>query len=263
LSLSPGKVDATVTSDASGWHVTSSQSTSGDVFLSGLAVPLTDRLPGGVKNVTWSADFTADVAGVRVNWEWEAAAYRQLAGTDVKPTDARTLAYHNSDSAGTPEANKRFLVSGGTGHGGDDWTGNPAGHAVVTPEVPPVQVQAQASLSGFAYSSDGTTQTPEVGVQVTLTGTNSQNQPVSITMTTDSTGAFSFTGLQAGTYTISMTPPAAPAGDMYSNTQITTGQINGQGGGTTTYATTSPSITLGSTDVGTAFTIVNNYSPLG
>jgi hypothetical protein len=266
VTLSPGQVDATVTNDANGWEVTSSlTAATGGVFLSGLEVPLPQGLPAKVQNVTWSGDFTASVTGLSVNWQWEAAAYRHLAGTDaglnVKPTDARTAAYHNADRAGTPEADKQFLVGGGTGRGGVNWTGHAAGRAVVSPDVP--QVQGQASLSGVVDFTDGNTTTLQSGVQVMLTGTNSQNQSVSMTFTTGGDGSYSFTGLLPGTYTISIVPPAAPAGDLYNSTQFTTGQVDGAGGGTTTTGTTSPSITLGATDVGTQFDFLNNYAPLG
>ena len=61
-----------------GWQVASPSSFSGNVFLSGLSYQLTSRLPGGVKNVVWSGDFTSDTAGLKINWQWAAAAYSQF-----------------------------------------------------------------------------------------------------------------------------------------------------------------------------------------
>ena len=80
-------------------------------------------LPGGVKNLTWSASFWSDTAGVTVNWKWAASAYQTFStdynALNVKPVDNKDIsAYHNSDQSGTPEAFKASVVSGGTGGGG-------------------------------------------------------------------------------------------------------------------------------------------------
>jgi hypothetical protein len=108
---------------------------SGNSFLTGLAlrVPSTG-LPGGIKSLTWTADFYASKPGVGLNWQWSAAVYKSF-GTDynalgIKPTDAPGASlYPNSDHAGTPEAYKSFVVGGAMGGGGSNFTGSYSGTA--------------------------------------------------------------------------------------------------------------------------------------
>jgi len=72
---------------------------------------------------------------------------------------------------------------------------------------------APGSLSGFVYvdtNNDGIKEAGEAGlagVQITLTGTNDQG-PVSQTATTNASGAYQFTNLRPGNYTLTETPPA-------------------------------------------------------
>ena len=75
--------------------------------------------------------------------------------------------------------------------------------------------ETTGSLSGRAYvaiSNDGIRQGSETtaisGVTITLTGTDANSVAVNRTTTTDVTGAYSFTGLLAGTYTVTETQPA-------------------------------------------------------
>jgi uncharacterized repeat protein (TIGR01451 family) len=71
-----------------------------------------------------------------------------------------------------------------------------------------------ASISGFVYmdaNDNGTFDSSEsgiAGVTLTLTGTTSQGMAVNQTTTTTTGGAYSFTGLAAGTYSVAETPPA-------------------------------------------------------
>jgi hypothetical protein len=71
-----------------------------------------------------------------------------------------------------------------------------------------------SSLGGYVYNDgandDGIKQPGEAGiahVSLSLTGTDIGGNPVSLTTTTDSLGAYSFTQLRAGTYTITETQP--------------------------------------------------------
>jgi uncharacterized repeat protein (TIGR01451 family) len=70
------------------------------------------------------------------------------------------------------------------------------------------------SLSGFVYldaNVNGVMDTGDTGiahVTLTLTGTDDHNNPVSATTTTDSTGAYTFSTLRPGNYTITETPPS-------------------------------------------------------
>lgn len=79
----------------------------------------------------------------------------------------------------------------------------------------PVNSPAPSGLSGTVYAdanNDGVRQTYETalaGVVVTLTGQDASGHAVSQTMTTGADGSYHFTGLTAGTYTLTA---AAPAG---------------------------------------------------
>jgi|GEM_PF-850846 len=71
------------------------------------------------------------------------------------------------------------------------------------------------SLTGFVYedvNSSGTynagTDTPIQGVTVTLTGTTVFNQSITLTTTTDATGAYTFSNLAPGTYSLTETQPS-------------------------------------------------------
>ena len=71
-----------------------------------------------------------------------------------------------------------------------------------------------ASVSGFVYldaNNNGIKDANEnglPGVQVTLSGTNDVGAAVSQTVTTDSSGFYSFGNLRPGTYSVTETPPA-------------------------------------------------------
>jgi hypothetical protein len=267
ITLSPSNTDTTLTTDSSGnLSVNSPTNFPGNVFLAGAPVALPSGLPGGVKNVTWSADFTTSTPGVRVQWQWAAAAYSQLAGTDsalnIKPTDGKTVADPNSDHAGTPEAFKAFVVGGATGGGGSNWTGSLSATVAVNPGAIPPPVQSPVTISGFVLTGgDGS---PEVGVVVTLTGMTAQG-PVTFTTTTDSTGEYSFgllDNIPPGTYTVSEQPPLAPPGEFYNGTNSFAGQIDGSGAFGNPNGDTISSITLNPGDVGTQFNFINNYATL-
>jgi hypothetical protein len=74
-------------------------------------------------------------------------------------------------------------------------------------------VQANASLSGVVYVDNNSNSmldagdTGNAGVLVTLTGTDYLGHSVNATFMTDSTGAYSFTGLLPGTYRIDVSTP--------------------------------------------------------
>jgi hypothetical protein len=101
----------------------------GDVFLSGVMVPVVGGLPGRIEPVTWSGTFSSDADGVKVRWHWAAAVYTQcdtnLVALGVKPVDGNAPnPYANSDVAGTPETIKQFVVDGARGGGAPDYTGS-------------------------------------------------------------------------------------------------------------------------------------------
>jgi hypothetical protein len=65
---------------------------------------------------------------VSITRKWAAAVYTNFssnAGLNIKAVDGNLQnPYNNSDKAGTPENYKQYLVSGGTGWGGTNYTGN-------------------------------------------------------------------------------------------------------------------------------------------
>lgn len=152
LTFDPNATTATTTFDTglNRWHtVVPSSGLAGNVFLDGVPLPLPNGLPGGVKNVTWSASFATDTPGVHLNWQWAAAAYTSLnlncSATSpdlnclgVKPVDDNKASqYQNSDHAGTPENSKANAVGGATGGGGSNFTGGLSGTKSVVPKVVP------------------------------------------------------------------------------------------------------------------------------
>jgi hypothetical protein len=89
-------------------------------------------LPGGIKDVIWQATFSSDTSGLTVNWQWAAAVYtdftRKYNNLGVKPVDDNKASkYKNSDHAGTPEDFKAYVIGGGTGGGGSNFTGSYSG----------------------------------------------------------------------------------------------------------------------------------------
>jgi hypothetical protein len=105
----------------------------GNDLLAGLtfAVPASG-LPGGIKDVIWQATFSSDTSGLTVNWQWGAAVYtdfsRMYNDLGVKPVDDNKASkYKNSDHAGTPENFKAYVIGGGTGGGGSNFTGSYSG----------------------------------------------------------------------------------------------------------------------------------------
>ena len=140
--LTPGATSAATSYDPTDndWDVSAPSGGTGNVFMGGVALPVTSNLPGGIKNVTWTADFWSDTAGITVNWKWAAAVYSSF-NTDynalgVKPVDNNNMSvYNNGDHAGTPEAFKSFVVAGATGGGGNNFTGNDTKSIGVQPTV--------------------------------------------------------------------------------------------------------------------------------
>lgn len=218
VTISPLVTTATTTFDAgtNTWYTQVPRSGfSGNLFLSGAALPVPAGLPGSIKPVVWQADFTTDTPGVNVNWQWAAAAYTTF-GTDynglgVKPVDGGTAGpFSNSDHAGTPENFKHFVIGGARGGGGSNFTGSYSATKSVTPG--PIQPTV-SSLSGFVFVDDNNDGIDEgemgiAGVTVTLDGTDDLGQHVSATATTDENGFYKFDNLRPGTYSLHETQPS-------------------------------------------------------
>lgn len=105
----------------------------GQIFADGVPMHLKYFVPGGTKNVTWSARFYARHIE-KFSWQWGAAVYTDFSNgpkkLDVKPT---RFFDKNADPAGTPLAFTSYLVPGGTGTGGKDYTGGLSTAVNITP----------------------------------------------------------------------------------------------------------------------------------
>jgi hypothetical protein len=226
LTFSPTATTAATSFDptTNTWDTTVPSKLGGNFFLSGVSLPVPNGLPGGISPVTWKGSFVSDTAGLNVNWQFGAAVYTSFSSDynalNVKPVDDDHVSvYKNSDHAGTPEAFKPFVIGGAYGGGGSNWTGSYSATVSVQPLL-----LALGSLSGSVFNESNANQ--GLGsVTVTLTGLNEFGQSVSVTTTTDSSGAFSFTGLVPGTYTLTEMPPPGLADD--TNTVGTLGGTSG------------------------------------
>ena len=132
-----------------------------------------------------------------------------------------------------------------------DTVANPtdAGFSNTTIDFGLIDAVANAKVSGYVFVDPPINgiRTPEKriipGVRITLTGTDTQGNPVTRTTFTDSTGFYQFTELPAGTYTISETQPV---GILYDGIDKV-----GNLGGTT--ANDKLTVTLSNNDVGTEY----------
>lgn len=248
------------------WEITAPPTFNGNVFFggAGLKAPgggglvggllgglgLSGGLPGGISNVTWRANFTSNTPGVSVNWQWGAAVYSNFnsspATLAVKAVDDPSVdAYHNADRAGTPEAYKAFVVAGARGMGLTNYTGNYSTSANVVPEAP-----ALGSLSGRVYEEfdgvDGFSagDAGTGGIEMQLTGVDYLGNQVSLSVLTDADGNYTFSGLRAGTYTITRIQSSP-----YNDGPAHAGTVNGTTDGSE-MANAVSNITLGNGEVG-------------
>jgi hypothetical protein len=261
ITFSPTATSATTTYDAgtNTWTTTVPTGLGGNTFLDGAALGFPSGLAGGLNPVTWSANFTTDTPGVSLQWQWAAAVYTSFS-TDygslgVKPVDSNSVSvYHNSDHAGTPEAYKTCVVGGARGGGGSNFTGSYSATKAVTPGVGAPPPSGSASLSGYVYldgNYSGSRDSGEQGIggiTVTLTGFDSNNNPVSMSTVTLADGSYSFTGLAAGTYTLTEQLPA-----FYLQGTNSVGTVNGAPDGALSGASAIGSITLAANDGGVEY----------
>lgn len=140
----PAATSATTTFDTGSnqWTtITNTTGVAGNTFIAGLVYQLpAPDLVGGDNPVTWTGDFTTDSPGVKVQWKWGAAVYTNFTtnynALGVKPVDDTSFSqYKNSDEAGTPENYKGFLIAGGRGGGGNNFTGGWSGTGSLFPCV--------------------------------------------------------------------------------------------------------------------------------
>ena len=96
-------------------------------------------------------------------------------------------------------------------------------------------------------------------VVVTLTGSDDQGRAVSLTTTSDAAGAYAFTGLRPGTYTV--TEPVQPGGTV--NGITSAGSVNGASSGTATPTGTVPSAIAGIVLPAGGVSIGNDFAEIG
>src|SRR4051812_43780358 len=204
ITFSPTATTATTTFDAATnrWlttvptiHPTTKQrqfDILGRIFASGVTMPVpVGGLPGGIKDVTWSAAYTTDTPGMQLQWKWGAAVYSTFSANysslQVKPADASRgpwALYTNGDPAGTPEAFKPYFNpnGGGTADDADDFTGDQTPNVGVVPDV------AQATIAPIpvafpGFQGAGTTSAPVI---VTITN-NHQTLPLIVSSVSETT----------------------------------------------------------------------------
>lgn len=116
-----------------------------EVFLAGLSYLVPSGFGTVTNPVTWSGTFSVPQgSGMSAQWKWGAAVYSQFTDRynrlQVKAGHQTSCTAHNGDHAGTPEGVnsfgmpwKQFVIGGGTGGGGSNWTGSFSGTVTVTP----------------------------------------------------------------------------------------------------------------------------------
>jgi hypothetical protein len=247
ITFSPTTTTGTTSFDAGhdAWISNLPATFSGNAFLGGYAFQVAAGLPGGINPVTWQASFATDTAGVTLQWQWAAAVYTNFGADynslDVKPLDSdHATIYPNSDHAGTPEAFRSFVVGGARGGGGSNFTGSYSATASVVPTV--ANFEQPASISGYAL--DARNNSGLSGVTITLTGTDNNGNPVTLTAVTDSNGFYQFISVMPGSYTLSSGPVPG-----YTPTTASAGTVSGVSDGAGSLGQIT-GISLGSGDAG-------------
>jgi hypothetical protein len=117
--------------DGTQWVTTVPISGSDEILLTALGIQAPANLQAATVGFTGS--FSATTNGISLNWKWGAAIYTTAMtqahynNLGVKPTHTGACLYNNSDHAGTPENAKNFVIGGGRGGGGSNFTGSWSG----------------------------------------------------------------------------------------------------------------------------------------
>jgi hypothetical protein len=84
----------------------------------------------------------------------------------------------------------------------------PAPSPAPSPSPSPAPPPVTGSISGFVMDYTSGSAVPVANVLLTLTGATATGQIITLATTTLADGSYSFTGLAAGTYTVTETPPS-------------------------------------------------------
>jgi len=126
----PTKTCATTMFSGGQWITTVPVSGSDEMLLSAFGLQPTVDLKSAT--VTWMGTFSASAKGISINWKAGSAVYTGAANmtpanynnVGVKPSHTNACLYNNSDHAGTPENEKKYLTGGAAGGGGSNFTGS-------------------------------------------------------------------------------------------------------------------------------------------
>jgi hypothetical protein len=199
----------------------------------------------GGKSLTFD---TATVAGYRII---NGAVDLNRDGTISNADTTSTLAGHPQFDGFNVIGGKVDFNGNGKIDAGD--TGDTGLEAICTTPTVINNNSGQASLSGFVILDAGGNLNPFGNVLLTLTGTTSTGQQVTLSVLSNPDGSYSFGNLQAGTYTVTET---VPAGDIAESASA--GTVNGTTDGTVDPTSTQIfGITLGATDTGTDYDFTN------
>src|SRR5579859_2112330 len=141
ITFDPSTTTATTSFDGQWQTFAPSGGFAGNTLLDAVEFPVpAGGLPGGIKNVTWTASFSTDTPGISLQWQWASAVYgafnTSYNALGVKPVDDNKVSqYQNSDHAGTPENYKTHVTGGAMGGGGSNFTGSNSGTTSVNPAV--------------------------------------------------------------------------------------------------------------------------------
>jgi hypothetical protein len=119
------------------WRTTVPVTGSDEIFISGLAFPVTSGFSKVNGNVKWNGSMSSDKSGVGVQWKWGAAVY-SIFSSDYsvvapKAAHSNTCGLNNLDHAGTPEGSlngmslQKLVIGGARGGGGSNFTGSWSG----------------------------------------------------------------------------------------------------------------------------------------
>lgn len=121
ITFSNTATQASTTFDAvaNTWYTVLPQSTKGDAFVAGVAIPVPANLPGGITPVSWQGVFISDTPGVKLNWKWAASVYTQFT-TDYTALGVAPLTSGKGSgliTVGTPKNYGPYLTGGALGGG--------------------------------------------------------------------------------------------------------------------------------------------------